>query len=74
LVQQLDLVHRSMALMANTSLAAEGRDEVALAEHDQIVRAIEMHDGEAAYQALKSHISKAFETRLRVDAGELKMR
>ena len=74
LVQQLNLVHRSMALMATTSFAAEGRDEVALAEHDQIVRAIEAHDGDAAYQALKSHISKAFETRLRVDAGELKTR
>ena len=74
LVQQLDLVHRSMALMANTSFAAEGRDEVALAEHEQIVRAIEARDGEAAYQALRQHISKAFETRLRVDAGEIRMR
>ena len=74
LVQQLDLVHRSMALMATTSFAAEGRDEVAMAEHDQIVQAIEARDGEAAYSALRNHISKAFETRLRVDAGELKMR
>lgn len=74
LVQQLDLVHRSMALMANTSFAAEGRDEVALAEHGEIVAAIEAHDGDAAYIALRSHISSAFETRLRVDAGELKMR
>ncbi len=74
LVQQLDLVHRSMALMATTSLAAEGRSEVALAEHDQIVAAIEARDGEAAYQALRTHISRAFETRLRVDAGDLKMR
>ena len=74
LVQQLDLVHRSMALMANTSFAAEGRDAPALAEHDKIVSAIEAHDGEAAYQALKAHISKAYETRLRVDAGELKVR
>ncbi len=74
LVQQLDLVHRSMALMTNTSFAAEGRDGVAIGEHDQIVRAIEAHDGEAAYQALPGHISKAFETRLRVDAGELRMR
>jgi DNA-binding GntR family transcriptional regulator len=74
LVQQLDLVHRSMALMTNTTFAAAGRDEEALAEHSQIVSAIEAHDGEAAYQALKSHISKAFETRLRVDAGELKTR
>ncbi len=74
LVQQLDLVHRSMALMATTSFAAEGRDAVALSEHDQIVRAVEAGDGEAAYQALKTHISRAFETRLRVDAGELKQR
>ena len=74
LVQQLDLVHRSMALMANTSFAAEGRDEVALDEHARIVAAIEAGDGEAAYLALKSHISQAFETRLRVDAGELRTR
>ena len=72
LVQQLDLVHRSMALMANTSLAAEGRAEVAMAEHDQIVTAIEARDGDAAYQALRTHISRAFETRLRLEAGELK--
>jgi DNA-binding GntR family transcriptional regulator len=74
LIQQLDLVHRSMALMATTSFAAEGRDEVALAEHDAIVAAIAAHDGDAAYKALKTHISKAFETRLRVDAGELRLR
>lgn len=74
LVQQLDLVHRSMALMTNTSFAAEGRDGPALAEHDKIVAAIEARDGEAAYAALKAHISKAYETRLRVDAGELRIR
>ena len=74
LVQQLDLVHRSMALMATTSFAAEGRDAMGLAEHDAIVRAIEARDGEAAYQALRGHISKAFETRLRIDAGEVRTR
>ncbi|MBS9716766.1 GntR family transcriptional regulator [Pseudohalocynthiibacter aestuariivivens] len=68
LVQQLDLVHRSMALLASTSLAAEGRGEGALQEHSDIVSAIENGDGEAAYQALKAHISKAFETRLKLDA------
>ncbi len=68
LVQQLDLVHRSMALLATTSLAAEGRGLAALAEHDAIVRAIAAGDGEAAQQALRSHISKAFETRLKLDA------
>jgi DNA-binding GntR family transcriptional regulator len=69
LVQQLDLVHRSMALMATTSLAAEGRGEDALAEHDAIVRAIENHDEDGAYKALKNHISKAFVTRLKLDAS-----
>jgi DNA-binding GntR family transcriptional regulator len=74
LVQQLDLVHRSMALMATTSFAAEGRDAIGLAEHDAIVAAIEARNGDAAYNALRSHISKAFETRLRIDAGEIKTR
>jgi DNA-binding GntR family transcriptional regulator len=74
LVQQLDLVHRSMALMATTSFAAEGRDAMGLAEHEAIVCAIEARDGDAAYQALRGHISKAFETRLRIDAGEVKIR
>ncbi|MDJ0631198.1 MAG: GntR family transcriptional regulator [Rhodobacter sp.] len=69
LVQQLDLVHRSMALLATTSLAVEGRGEDALAEHEEIVRAIGRSDGQAAYEALKRHISKAFETRLKRDAG-----
>ena len=74
LVQQLDLVHRSMALMATTSFAVAGRDRIALDEHDKIVTAIAARDGDAAYQALKAHISSAFEVRLRVDAGELKLR
>lgn len=64
LVQQLELVHRSMALLATTSLAAEGRDEAALSEHTGIVRAIEAGDVEAAARALRTHISNAFETRL----------
>ncbi|WP_212524422.1 GntR family transcriptional regulator [Actibacterium sp. MT2.3-13A] len=70
LVQQLDLVHRSMALMATTSLAIEGRGKTALQEHRAIVEAIAAHDGKAAYEALKSHISKAFEERLRLDADK----
>ncbi len=72
LVQQLDLVHRSMALLASTSLAAEGRGRAALDEHAEIVRAIAAGDGEAAQAALRAHISKAFETRLKLDAGAVK--
>jgi len=74
LVQQLDLVHRSMALLASTSLAAEGRDSAALAEHDAIIAAIMARDGDAAYDALRAHISRAFETRLKIDAGEVRTR
>ncbi|WP_375261806.1 GntR family transcriptional regulator [Palleronia sp.] len=69
LVQQLDLVHRSMALLATTSLAVEGRGEDALAEHDAIVSALEARDGQAARRALCAHISTAYETRLRLDAS-----
>lgn len=71
LVQQLDLVHRSMALMATTSLAALGRPEDALKEHDAIVQAIEARDAAAAGDALRAHISKAFVTRLKLDSGEV---
>ncbi|MCA8884047.1 MAG: GntR family transcriptional regulator [Rhodobacteraceae bacterium] len=71
LVQQLDLVHRTMALLASTSLAVEGRGEKALAEHAAIVAAIEARDGDAASAALKTHISTAFETRLRLDSIDL---
>ncbi len=70
LVQQLDLVHRSMALLASTSLAAEGRGEDALTEHDAIVTAIENGQGDAAFEALRAHISRAFETRLKLDAQQ----
>jgi len=68
LVQQLDLVHRTMALMATTSLAVEGRGEIAQAEHSAIVAAIEARDEDAAEAALKEHISVAFMTRLKQQA------
>ncbi|WBU55855.1 GntR family transcriptional regulator [Paracoccus sediminicola] len=68
LVQQLDIVHRNMALMARTSLAVEGRGEAALSEHQTIVDALNSGNAVAAEAALRSHISKAFETRLREDA------
>ncbi|WP_299832438.1 GntR family transcriptional regulator [uncultured Roseobacter sp.] len=69
LVQQLDLVHRTMALMATTSLAVDGRGAIAQAEHDAIVSAIETKDAEGADQALREHISVAFMTRLKQDAA-----
>ena len=71
LVQQLDLVHRSMALLATTSLAVEGRGKAALAEHGAIVDAIAARNGAAAEAALKAHISHAFETRLKATPADL---
>ncbi len=68
LYQQLDLVYRTMALMATTSLAATGRGETALEEHAAIVAAIRARDEQAAYDALKSHISIAFVQRLKTDS------
>ncbi|WP_333830094.1 GntR family transcriptional regulator [Pararhodobacter sp.] len=70
LVQQLDLVHRSMALLATTSLAAEGRGDEALDEHGAIVEAVARGDGDGAAAALKTHISHAFETRLKLESGD----
>lgn len=70
LVQQLDLVHRTMALMTTTSLAAQGRGVIAQSEHDGIVSAIEARDEQAAYEALRDHISVAFMTRLKQDSLE----
>lgn len=74
LILQLQQVHRKMALLANTSLAADGRGESALQEHLDIVSAIEAKDGEGARQALKQHLSFAFETRLKQDVDELALR
>lgn len=69
LVQQLDLVFRSMALMATTSLAIEGRGATALDEHARIVDAIAAGDSDSAAEAFKAHISNAFESRLTQNAA-----
>jgi len=69
LVQQLDLVYRTMALMATSSLAVQGRGEIAQSEHDAIVTCIEKRDETGASEALRSHISVAFVTRLERDAA-----
>ena len=71
LVQQLDLVYRTMALMATTSLAAQGRGEIAQREHKAMVAAIAERDEDAAEEALRDHISVAFMTRLKQDADAL---
>ena len=68
LIKQLDLVHRSMALMATTSLAVDGRGAVAVEEHQAIVTAIAQGSSEQASAKLRDHISIAFITRLKQDS------
>lgn len=68
LIKQLDLVHRSMALMATTSLAADGRGAVAVEEHQAIVTAIANGESTDASEKLRDHISVAFITRLKQDS------
>jgi DNA-binding GntR family transcriptional regulator len=68
LIQQLEMVRRSMALVASTSLAAPGRADRALDEHEAMVRAIEARDGAAAEAIIRAHISNALETRLLAEA------
>ena len=68
LVQQLDLVYRSMALLARSSIEAEGRGPDTLDEHEAIVAAIADGDGDAADAALRHHLSRAYITRLTLDA------
>ena len=68
LIKQLDLVHRSMALMATTSLAADGRGAVAVEEHQAIVTAIAKGSSGEASEKLRDHISIAFITRLKQDS------
>ncbi len=65
LLQNLEMVHRNMALTAQTSLAAEGRPEIALKEHLEIAEAIAAGDGDRAASALRVHLREAFKTRLR---------
>lgn len=69
LVRQLEMVHRSMALLTETSLAAAGRGMQSLDEHKAIVEAISKRQPEEADAAVRHHLSLAFETRLRIDAS-----
>lgn len=71
LIQQLELVHRSMSLMSFTTIAAEGRGEKTLEEHKAIVDALAARDPAAADAALRAHISIAYQTRLKQGAGRL---
>ena len=68
LINQLNDVHRRMALLVSSSLEVEGRATQALDEHQTIVDALKSRDGDAARKAIKLHLSRAFEMRLRIQS------
>lgn len=65
----LEGIRRTMALLTGVSLSDPIRGAETVEEHDAIVRAIEARDEDAADAAARAHISKAYETRLRIEAG-----
>ncbi|MEM0988996.1 MAG: GntR family transcriptional regulator [Pseudomonadota bacterium] len=66
--QMLESMRRSMALLATTTLAAEGRGSQALAEHEAIVSAIAARNEDAAGAAAELHVSNAYRTRLMLES------
>ena len=67
LTKMLESMRRSLVLISTTTLGHAGRGEVALAEHDQIVTAIEGRDEAAAQTAAELHISNAYKMRLQLE-------
>ena len=67
LIAQLEYVHRAMALLVTTTLAEAGRGRQAQEEHEAIVAGIEARDGDKACDAIRNHISRAYQTRLTID-------
>ena len=65
----LEGIRRTMALLTGVSLSDPIRGAETVAEHDLIVKPIETRDEDAADAAARAHISKAYETRLRIEAG-----
>ena len=70
LIQTLDPVRRSLALLGNTTFSAPGRIKSSNDEHEIIVNAIEARDEDAADEAARKHIANAYAVRLRLDAAE----
>jgi len=68
LIQMLDAMRRSLALLSSTTLAAPGRGAQSVAEHGAIVAAIAARDEDAADAAARRHIANALGARLRLEA------
>jgi len=68
LIQMLDAMRRSLALLSSTTLAVPGRGAQSVDEHGAIVAAIAARDEDAADAAARRHIANALGARLRLEA------
>ncbi|WP_267354262.1 MULTISPECIES: GntR family transcriptional regulator [unclassified Methylobacterium] len=64
--QTLEGLRLSLALLANTTLAAPGRGPTSVEEHAAIVARITARDPDGAEAAARQHILNAFRTRIKV--------
>jgi DNA-binding GntR family transcriptional regulator len=69
LIQMLDAMRRSLALLSSTTLAAPSRGGESVEEHARIVAAVAARDEDGAEAAARAHIANALRTRLRLEAG-----
>lgn len=68
LIQMLDAMRRSLALLSSTTLAAPERGRQSVEEHAAIVAAVSARDEDGADAAARAHIANALRTRLRQEA------
>ncbi|MFN3613688.1 MAG: GntR family transcriptional regulator [Rubrimonas sp.] len=69
LIQMLDAMRRSLALLSSSTLAVPERGAQSIEEHAAIVAAIAARDEETAERAARLHIANALKTRLRLEAA-----
>lgn len=66
LVQALNALQESMALLGPTSLAVTGRAKESLDQHQEVIAAIEKNDPQAAETAARDHIRGSHRARLKL--------
>ncbi len=64
LVGLLDVMHDTLMLLPSTTFAVDGRQNLAVTEHQAILDAIEKRDPDTADQCAREHIRHARDTRL----------
>jgi DNA-binding GntR family transcriptional regulator len=66
LLKTANSLRESLALLGPTTLSRVGRGAAAYQEHDELVRAIESRDPEAAEKASRTHMRSAYKARIQM--------